>query len=501
MNNDSLYINRQFGAIRTSVLLIFALILAFSANLSAQSLSLEDAIKTAKARNEKIKQYAERVEQKKADDKVALGNFLPSLRLQANYNHLNDPLEIDLDPIRQAIIQIQAGNQTEFANIYSILQGNSALTAEQRAALYAQYGAQLGQLIPPFREILKNQDYRVASLVLVQPLFLGGRLIAAKKFAAADQRAAEAELTKTENEVIQETVNNYLAVALLNQVVDVRRQVLEGMKQHRDQARKLFDEGLIARYHFLRAEVAVADAERNLFDDSNRRDLALIALKQTLGLDHNAAISVSDSLAYGSLSDTLSQFLAKAQTSQPLLELLREKKQAANQKFNAERAEFLPQLSAFGKYEMIPEDLSALEPRWVVGLQMNMTILEGGKRYHRLESARHLQKEVDYLQAYTKRQIDLWVEKSYREMRNAEERYLKLKANVELAQENLRQGEKRFETGLGTSLEVVDARLELEKNLLERLSSLREYYRALTDLFVAAGQPQQIIEVWKDREN
>ena len=152
MNIYSLHASRQCGTKRISVMLMLALILTFSTNLSAQSISLEDAINTAKERNEKIKQYTERVEQKKADDKVALGNFLPSLRLQANYNHLNDPLEIDLDPIRQAIIQIQAGNQTEFANIYSILQGNSALTAEQRAALYAQYGAQLGQLIPPFRE-------------------------------------------------------------------------------------------------------------------------------------------------------------------------------------------------------------------------------------------------------------------------------------------------------------------------------------------------------------
>lgn len=486
---------------RMLLVVSLALSLAFSTNLRAQSLSLEQTIDMAKQRNEKIKQYRERVEQKKAEDKVAFGNFLPSLRLQASYNHLDDPLEIDLDPIRQAIIQIQAGNQTEMANIYSILQSGGALSAEQRAALYAQYGAQLGQLIPPFRETLKDQDYRVASLVAVQPLFLGGKLIAAKKYAAADRRAAEAELSKTENEVIQETVNNYLAVALLNQVVEVRHQVLTGMKQHRDQARKLMDEGLIARYHFLRAEVAVADAERNLSDDSNRCELALMALKSTLGADPDAAISVSDSLTFSSLPDTLSQFLAEARTGQPLLELLREKKQAANQKYNAERAEFLPQLAAFGKYEMIPEDLSALEPRWVVGLQASMTLIEGGKRYHRLESARHLQNEVDYLRAYTERQIDLWVEKSYREMRNAEERYAKLQASVDLAQENLRQGEKRFEIGMGTSLEVVDARLELEKTLLERLSSLREYYRALTDLLVAAGRPQQIIEVWKGREN
>lgn len=486
--------------LRLGFLLVAIFVLSASCIISAEPLTLENAVNLAKQRNEKIKQYQERVAQKNAEDKAALGNFLPSLKLQANYNHLNDPLEIDLDPIRQAIIKIQAGNQTEFANIYSVLQQGTALTPEQRAALYAQYGSQLGQLIPPFRETLKDQDYRAASLVAVQPLFLGGKLVAAKKYAAAEKKAAEAELAKTENEIIQETANNYLTVALLDRVVSLRQQVFDGMKQHRDQARRLFAEGLIAKYHLLRAEVAVADAERNLYDDRNRRDLALIALKQTLGMEAGDSLRIADSLSYGSVSDTLAHFLKAARTSQPVLAVLQQKRRAADQKFNAERAELLPQLSAFGKYEMIPEDLSALEPRWVVGLQLNMTILEGGKRYHRLESARHLQNEVNYLEAYTRRQVDLWVEKSYREMRNAEVRYLRLEANVELAQENLRQGEKRFETGLGTSLEVVDARLELEKNQLERLSSLREYYRAMTDLYVAAGQPQEVLNVWKNRE-
>ncbi len=467
----------------------------------AEEMSLGQAITTALENNDKIRQYRAKLNQAKYADREASGNFMPSASLQASYNHLDDPLSIDLSPIRDAMIQMQANNEVEFTNIYQLAGGGSALTPEERAAYFSQYSAALDGLLPPFVETFKDQDYKTASITVVQPLFMGGKLIAAKKAASAEKRAAEDELTRIENEIIQEAINNYLGIILMQQVVKTREDVLAGMERHRRDARRLAEEGLIARYDLLRAEVAVADADKNLFDDDNRLELAMVAFRNTLGLDDDAPVTITDTLSYHQVADSLAAFHKRAYDQQPILRMIAEKKKAASQNYAVARSEFMPQLAGFGKYELYDEDLSALEPRWAVGIQLNLNLFNGFKNYSRLQSAKYLQREVDYLAAGAKREISLWVNKSYRDMRNAETRFQKLEASVALSNESVRLNEKRFQTGLGTSLEVIDARLSHEKNLIERITSLYDYYKALTDLLVAAGYPMDMLTVWNGEEN
>lgn len=475
----------------------FSILMLWPLALIGQSLSLDEAIQIALKQNPRVRQYQERVAQKQDADRAAWGHFLPSIRLQASYNHLNDPLRIDLDPIREAMMTLQAKNQTEFANVYGIVQGQPALTPAQRAGLYGQYYGQLDALLPPFEQTLKEQDYKSAALVGVQPLFMGGKLIAAKKYASAEKQAAVVESEQVRNDIFQQTVDQYMAAVVMQKVVQTRQEVLQGMRRHREDARRLFEEGLIARYHLLRAEVAVADAERNLDDDQGKLDLAYLALANTLGLPEGADVHASDTLCFKMQDDSLTALLLQADKQQPLLRLLDQKKKVVNQKYAVVRAEYLPEVAGFGKYEMYPEFLSALEPRWVVGVQLNWSLFNGGKRFYQLQEAKHLRNEVDYLTLHANRQVNLWVQKSWRDVHMARERYEKLAASLALAEENLRLNEKRFQSGLGTSLEVVDAQLSLERIQVERISSLYAYYRAKVDLYTAIGSPDRFLCLWK----
>lgn len=69
-----------------------------------QSIQLEDALDYALKNNPKIKQYEAKLNQKEYQNLEALGNFFPQINFNYSYTHLNDPIGIDLDPIRQAMI-------------------------------------------------------------------------------------------------------------------------------------------------------------------------------------------------------------------------------------------------------------------------------------------------------------------------------------------------------------------------------------------------------------
>ena len=495
MNIDSLY-NKEIMKPISKILLLLSL----SLPLFAQQLTLQDAINVALVKNEKIKQYQERLAQKEFDDKSAIGNFLPKINLTGGYTHMNDDLSLDLSPVGDAIITMQASTQTQLANINNVLQTGVQLTEQEQAALNAQYSTYLSSLFPDLDLTFKEQNFKTATLQAVQPLFVGGKLFAAKTYSKAEVGAAASELTKTTNEVITEVVNNYLNVLLLEELVQTRTDVLNGMNRHSTRAKRLQEEGVIASYQALRAQVAVAEAEVNLTDDQSKLKLARIALNNSLGLEESTDIQLLDTLISTEYEVNLDTLLASAYENQPVLQMLDQKEIAAKQKFNIARSSFLPHVAAFGKYEMYPEYLSALEPRWAVGVQMQFNIFNGLKDYMDLQSAKHLQNEVEYIKADTRKKISLWVNKDYNDVIDAQERYNKLDAALELAKESLRLNERRFDTGIGTSLEVIDAQLSLENIEIKRLVSLKDYYQALSDLYLAAGEPLEILKVWNKTE-
>jgi outer membrane protein TolC len=462
----------------------------------AQNLSLNEAINLALQNNEKILQYKSKLSSKEFENTAAWGNFLPSIYLQGSYNHLDDNLQIDLSPIRSAMIQLNASSQTELSNIYNILGGNSAYSDVQKLSIYNESISTLDAAIPSFVETLKSQDYNSAFFVATQPLFLGGKLIAAKKYSAAEEKAAKFELEKIENEVVADVSKSYLQNLLLHEIVFTRKNVLNGIKQHQQNAQKLFEQGLIANYHLLRAEVAVAEAERHLFTDENNLELAEISFKSQVGIDENEKIIFADSLKYSELTDSITQFLTKAKISQPIIKMIEQKKISAEQNYNVARSEFLPQIAAFGKYELYPKYLSALEPRWAVGVQAKINLFNGFKDYFTLQSASAIEDEVGFIEKSTMKNINLWINKSYREVKNNAAEYKKMVSSLKLAEENFRQNSKRFNSGMGTSLEVIDARLALEKIEIDMHVALYNYYSAIADLENASGNSIDLLKIW-----
>lgn len=475
-------------------------LLLLSLTLFGQNLSLQDAINLALQKNDQIKQYQEKLAQKDFEDLSALGNFLPKIDLKASYTHLDDDLSLNLNPIRTAIIALQAQTQTEITNLGNIIENGSSLSDDELSSVYSAYESALGDLFPDLNMTFKEQNYLTSTLQIVQPIFLGGKLIAGKKYSAAELEAAKSELVKVQNEVIVEVVNNYLNVLLLENLVQTRLDVLKGIQKHVEQAERLFQEGVIANHEALRAKVALAEAEINLEDDQSKLKLAKIAFNNSIGLDENSNVQLTDELDAESIQLDKSALLSTAYEKQPILNMLEHKSTAAAQKYKAARSEFLPQIAAFGKYEMYPEYLSVLEPRWAIGLQLNLSIFNGLKDYMDLQSAQHLENEVYYVQADLRKKITLWINKAFNDVNNAESKFNKLESSLELARESLRLNEKRFETGVGTSLEVIDAQLSLEKIEVQRLVSLKNYYQSLSDLYLAVGEPLEILKVWNKSE-
>lgn len=489
---QEMYIKRSMQTLLLSLVLIFSA----RSQEAAQKIDLPMAISTAMKYHPLIKQMETALLQRENGKTEAFGNYLPKINLGYSFTHLNDPIAIDLNPIREAMITLQSKNQAEFANIYSILGGQAPLTDAQKLALSQKYAGQLNSLLPEFKSTLKKQDYWTATITGVQPLFTGGKIIAANNAAELEFQVAELELKRVKNEITSEVTANWLNVVFLSDLVKVRRDILAGMQKHEARAKKMLAEGLIANYNYLRAKVAVSDAERNLFDDTKKLELAMLALKNSMAIGENSEIIVADSLIFKGLQGEAEYFHLLAKQNNTILKMIDLKKKLSEEKIALERSKFMPVIAAFGKYELYPEYLSAIEPRWAVGVSLNLNLFNGMQDYTNLQNSKLLNKEIGYIEQDAQSKIRLLVSKHYTSVINSVERYEKGVSAIDLAKENLRLNEKRFETGLGTSLEVVDAEMMLEKSEIDLKTSLFEFYKNYNLLLSAAGKPEDFLKIW-----
>jgi hypothetical protein len=127
---------------------------------------------------------------------ASLGALLPRAHIEGSAQHLNDDLVLDLDPLRQALIQLQSRDALSDAKLSAAIQGQTLSPAQEQAVLQSAT-AQYQQGIPPFREVVKEQNHWTGALVIVQPLWAGGRLWTARKAALSKRELQPPKLDKS----------------------------------------------------------------------------------------------------------------------------------------------------------------------------------------------------------------------------------------------------------------------------------------------------------------
>ncbi len=223
-------------------------------------------------------------------------------------------------------------------------------------------------------------------------------------------------------------------------------------------------------------------------------ELARIALLAAMGID-DPEVTASTPIAVLSALEPPQAFVSSAQTAHPNLAKLRAVRKMAAAAEQTEKARYLPDVFLFGMHELHAADLTLLEPRWAVGVGASLTLFDGFTREHRVAAAQARQTRVAALEAQLRRDLATLVERRYRELITARELVATLERSRELVAENLRVRLRAFEEGMGTSLEVVDARLAASRVELERVAAGYDFVVALAELLEASGQSDRLPEL------
>lgn len=448
-----------------SLRLATTLLLAFAARLPAADpppLSFPEALAAARGGNESLLAARAEVREREEERKAAKGLYFPTVSFVPLYTHLNDDILLDLNPIRDVILK-----------------------------LHPQVPP---SLVPSFEETLFKQDMLRLPLTARWPLFTGGRIRAANRAAEARVRDAGAQTRQAEEGVLRSLVRAYFGLRLALEEKAVRAEVLAGLDRHVHDARRLEEEGLIAKVERLNAEVARAEADRQLKRAGHDVEIARAGLANVLASDAAVGDPVTPLFVTFDL-EPADRFREAALASHPALERLAAQRDLAGEAVAAQKGTFWPEVFAYGLYEIRKTDLSPIEPDWFAGVGARVELFDGGSRLKKLAAAKAQRDRVSILDQKLRRDLGTLVEKQHQEAEKAREQYAALEATRALADENLRARSRAFEEGVGTSLEVVDARLAQEKVRLERLAAAYGFVNALAELLEASGQGDRFEEM------
>lgn len=150
--------------------------------------------------------------------------------------------------------------------------------------------------------------------------------------------------------------------------------------------------------------------------------------------------------------------------------------EAYQKMLQSSKMNFLPRLNAFGSYEMYDDKLFGTTAKgYLVGAQLSWNVFDGYKSIGKMEKAKaDFQKAEVETQQY-KAQSQLELNKTNRQLRDAENKVNLSKLALEQSQEAYRIRSNRFTQGLEKTTDLLQSETQMFQKELEFLQAVFEY--------------------------
>jgi outer membrane protein TolC len=341
-------------------------------------------------------------------------------------------------------------------------------------------------------QVFEANQTRDGNFTGMYSLFAGGRDYYGYKAAAARADAARQMRAGTQLDVGMQARLDYIAALRETENTrvtgDLRRQIEERLRV----AHELLAVGRIPRYYILRDEAELANVLQMDAMARSRLEIALVALKTTLGLDLASAVTLTDRMEYAPVTLSVEEGIRRASESHPELLAAAKQRQAAEAEVRAAYGNYFPQVSLSAMYDFVwtrnRNEPSASDDGYSVGLVVTLPVFDGFMRESALRTARAKLDRAVQAEGLARQQVAKEVTQAALMLQAADTSVGASRKGVEQAAEEFRIVTERFEAGRGIQLEILDAQVTLTRLRFSAVSALAEYHSALAMWLKATGR-------------
>jgi len=313
------------------------------------------------------------------------------------------------------------------------------------------------------------------SLRMNWQLYSGGRVEGQIDQAKRGVGVADLGVEKTKQQLKLDTTTAYFTILQTKNLVEVNQQSVSNLQEHLNSVQAKYDVGVVAKSDVLRAEVELANAQQNLIKAQNNYDLAVAGLLNTMTIDPGTELALTDTLSYNKYDKTLDDSLQAAQT-RPDVAQAEENVKISETAIKMAKSGKLPSVSLSASNGWNGSVLPGSgDDDWSVGLSASWSIFDAGSTSAKVKQAdASLDKAKEQL-VQVKNSAALEVRQNYLSMQEAEKRIDTNKVAVGKAEEDLVIAREKYNAGVGTNLDVIDAQLALTQAKTNEIQALFDY--------------------------
>ena len=404
---------------------------------------------------------------------------------------INRPLTLN------EVIALALQNNRELENARISVDEVKARLVEERAALYPTLDIdsrlnrefierQTGDFATGFETVAKSREASgIFSVSLRYDVYTGGerdgRIIRTER----EIRDRQLELERIAEQVRFEATDNYYLLQNADAQVAIAQADVENASQTLRDAQLLEQAGLGTRFDVLRADGDLAAANEELTRAIAGQRTARRRLAETLSLGQQVQLVAADEITESgvwqlSLEETIVQaYKNRAELEQQLVQ-----REIGEQDRRIAIAGVIPRLDFLANYgfdDDFDDSLGALE-NYRFEARLTWRLFDGGRAFAGARAAERRIDQANVQFADLRNQIRFEVEEAYYSLIANQENIGSTRKNVTTREEALRLARLRFQAGVGTQTDVINAQRDLSQARGNFLQAIIQYNQSLNAL-------------------
>ncbi|WP_197484831.1 TolC family protein [Phormidesmis priestleyi] len=410
-------------------------------------------------------------------------SLLQAIELAERNNRDLQVSRLQLESSRSALREAQA-NLYPTVGIQSSLARSQSASGDISSRLQAQspqsqlFGAS-GAGNPPSTSL-------TGTVQLSYSIFASGLNSARRRAAERLVRAAELTVEQTREQLRLDTTNDYYNLQSANEQVRINQAAVINAQRSLSDTLAQERAGLGTRFDVLRSQVNLANAQQQLTNAIATQGINRRQLASRLSLPESINVSTSDPVQpAGIWTLPIEDTIVLAYKNRAELEAQLVQREVSEQQRRAALATLGPTVNAVASYNLLKNfetALSAPGSGYSVGLQAQWNFFDGGAAQARAAQQERNKEIAETRFAQSRNTVRFQVEQAYINLQSNRANIDTTTTALSQAAEALRLARLRFQAGVGTQTDVINAETDLTRAEGNRVSAIIGYNLSLAQL-------------------
>ena len=411
--------------------------------------------------------------------KSARTKYLPKVDAMGGYEWFSREISLLNNNQKSTFSNLGSNLGSGISNNLNSLMGDLVSQGVISQEMAQQLGQSLGGKLPEMEGKLNavgqgivdafrtdTRNIWAGSVMLRQPIYMGGAIIAANKIADIGEQIAENDLDMQTQGTLYSIDRAYWTVVSLRQKQKLANSYRDLVQKLDNDVHKMIKEGVATKADGLKVDVKVNEADMQIMQVEDGLTLSKMLLCQLCGIPMDQDIKLADeekeTLSLSELATNADLQKAatadSAKSTRPELKMLQNSVDITKESVKLVRAAYLPHVALTGGYMISnPNVFNGFQKRftgvWNVGVLVQVPVWNWFDGTYKVRAAKAAANIAQMNLNDTQEKIHLQITQSQFKVKEAQKKLNMAQKNIKSAEENLRCANLGFKEGV---MEVTD---------------------------------------------